>query len=114
MVTAHGAEELGLCPYGLACQAGENGFDLAGVTFARGRIYAGGIIRQPGQRSRGWLRTGLYMQNVGFLPRRPVPAENLKKKKPLIQYQLCILTFSVYMCIQRIEKFLLFESMFQP
>ena len=81
MVTAHGAEELGLCPHGLACQAGENGFDLAGVTFARGRIYAGGIIRQPGQRSRGWLRTGLYMQNVGFLPRRPVPPENLKIKK---------------------------------
>ena len=90
MVTAHGAEELGLCPHGLACQAGENGFDLAGVTFARGRKYAGGIIRQPGQRSRGWLRTGLYMQNVGFLPRRPVPAENLKIKKNLQYSTNCV------------------------
>jgi hypothetical protein len=50
------------------------------VTFARGRIYAGGIIRKPGQRSRGRLRTGLHMQNASFSHRRPVPPAKIKIK----------------------------------
>ena len=49
----------------------------------------------------------------GAAPSGAAP-KNKNKNKHWIQYQLCILTFSVYMCIQRIEKFLLFESMFQP
>jgi hypothetical protein len=56
----------------------------------------------------------LYAECRSFVPTARASRKNKNKNKPLIQYQLCILTFSVYMCIQRIEKFLLFESMFQP
>jgi hypothetical protein len=41
-------------------------------------------------------------------------SKNKDKNKYWIQYKLCLLTFSVYVCIQRMEKFLLFESMFEP
>ena len=58
----------------------------------------------------------LYAECRSFAPTACASRKFKNKNKPLIQYQLCILnlTFSVYMCIQRIEKFLLFESMFQP
>jgi hypothetical protein len=32
----------------------------------------------------------------------------------VLEYQLCTPTFSMYMCIQQMEKLLLFESMLQP
>ena len=50
-------------------------------------------------RALGWYTVVLFRQKVF---------------KHQIQYQPCIQTFSMYMCIQEMEKFLLFESMLQP
>ena len=55
-----------------------------------------------------------YAECWFFAPTASASSKNKNKNKPEIQYQLCILTFSVYMCIQRMEKLLLFESMVQP
>ena len=54
----------------------------------------------------------LYTECGFFVPTARASRKNKNKNNPLIQYQPCILTFSVYMCIQRIEKFLLFESIY--
>ena len=94
MVTAHGAEELGLCPHGLACQAGENGFDLAGVTFARGRIYAGGIILKFSTAARTKITRvasnralfDLYAECRSFAPTARASRKFKNKNKPLTQY----------------------------
>ena len=52
-----------------------------------------------------------YAECRSFAPTARASIKNKNKNKPWIQYQLCILIFSVYMCIQRMEKLLLFESM---
>jgi hypothetical protein len=53
----------------------------------------------------------LLTECQSFAPTARASSKNKNKNIPWIQYQLCILTFSVYMCIQRMEKLLMFESM---
>jgi hypothetical protein len=51
MGTAHGAEELGLCPHGLACQAGAWGLYIGfclgygHITLAHNEILTNGFLR---------------------------------------------------------------------
>jgi hypothetical protein len=50
MGTAHGAEELGLCPHGLACQAGAWGLYI-GFCLGYGHIWGNPILERPAKYS---------------------------------------------------------------
>ena len=75
-----------LVPLGCGLAAALNAICYQGAPrSARGRIYAGGIIRQRVERSRGRLRKGLHMQNAGLSHRWPCLQQKLRLAAPWTQ-----------------------------